>query len=173
VLPPSTPEPQVGVVDPVITKWGEPENALPGERVTFTLEVTNRGQHAAVDVVVTDQVSSYLEILDVTTTQGTVTVEGQNVIVQIGTVGPDFVVEIVIQTVVRLDTPVPLDVANVAQLRSPNSTDRTSPPVTIKISDTLLPQTGGRTVVWMAPALLAGGLLALGVGLQRRKRTHW
>ena len=50
--PPSRPTPsQPGVADPVIVKRGEPSEALPGEEVTFTLEVTNQGEEAAVDVV--------------------------------------------------------------------------------------------------------------------------
>jgi uncharacterized repeat protein (TIGR01451 family) len=76
VPPPSTPTKEKKP-DLVITKRGEPTEALPGEEVTFTLEVTNRGQAAAVDVVVTDDISPYLEILEVTTTQGTVTIESR------------------------------------------------------------------------------------------------
>ena len=49
-----TPTPAVGIADPAITKRGEPEQAHPGEEVTFTLEVTNYGKQSAVDVVVTD-----------------------------------------------------------------------------------------------------------------------
>lgn len=165
-LPTSTP--QIGVADPVITKHGEPEEALPGEEVTFTLEVTNQGQQSAWGVVVTDVIAEYLEILEVTTTQGTVTIEGQTVKVEIGVVGPGFVVEIVISTRVREDTPAPLDVENAALLTSPNGGDRTMLPVTIHIPGPLLPPTGKVTIPCLAWAILGSGLAALGAGLGSR-----
>ena len=175
-LPPPTAvppaEPDVETVDPVITKRGEPREALPAEEVVFTIGVTNRGQRAAVDVVVTDEVVQYLEIVEVTTTQGTVLVEGQLVTVQVGVVGPGFVVEIVIRTRVRPDAPVPLDLENIAVLRSPNGGDRTSLPVIISIPGTTrLPETGGMTAAWRIFVRLLFGLVALGAGLARRQRT--
>jgi uncharacterized repeat protein (TIGR01451 family)/LPXTG-motif cell wall-anchored protein len=160
--PTATPETGVKVVDPVITKRGEPAEALPGEEVVFTIEVTNQGQNAAVGVLVTDELPEYLEIVEATTTQGTVRVEGQVVYVEVGVVGPEFLVVIVIRTRVRPDAPIPLELQNVAVLHSPNGGNRTSPPVVITIPDeVLLPQTGGTTVAW---GILAGGLLSL-IGL--------
>ena len=170
-------EPDVETVDPVITKRGEPREALPGEEVVFTIEVTNRGDNAAVDVVVTDEVAEYLEIVEVTTTQGTVLVEGQLVTVQVGVVGPGFVVEIVIRTRVRPDAPAPLDMVNIAQLTSPNGGNRTSPPVIVSIpATTQLPETGGVTVDWtilvrLSVGLVVVGLAGMGVGLAGRQRT--
>lgn len=165
-------EPDVETVDPVITKRGEPREAFPGEEVVFTIEVTNRGDHAAVDVVVTDEVPQYLEIVEVTATQGTVLVEGQVITVQIGVVGPGFVVEIVIRTRVQPDAPVPLDLENIAELRSPNGGERTSPPVIVSIpGTTYLPKTGGTTAAWAISVRLFVGLVALGAGLARRQRT--
>jgi uncharacterized repeat protein (TIGR01451 family) len=162
------------VVDPAITKRGEPREAIPGEQVTFTLEVTNHGQHAAVDVVVTDEIDQFLEIVEVVTTQGTVVIEGQLVTVYVGVVGPDFVVEIVIRTRVRPDAPVPLDLVNVAELRSPNGGDRVSPPVIIPVPSTVyIPETGGAMgTIWMAPALLLLTVAVFGVGLLMRKRAR-
>jgi uncharacterized repeat protein (TIGR01451 family) len=175
-LPPPTAvppaEPDVEPVDPVITKRGEPREALPAEEVVFTIGVTNRGQRAAVDVVVTDEVVEYLEIVEVTTTQGTVLVEGQLVTVEVGVVGPGFVVEIVIRTRVRPDAPAPLDLENIALLRSPNGGDRTSPPVIISIPGTTrLPETGQMTAAWTISVRLLFGLVAIAGGLARRQRT--
>ena len=134
--------------------------------------VRNRGQRAAVDVVVTDEVAEYLEIVEVTTTQGTVLVEGQLVTVQVGVVGPGFVVEIVIRARVRPDAPAPLDLENIAVLRSPNGGDRTSPPVIISIpGTTYLPKTGDMTTAWTIIVRLFFGLVALGAGLAKRQRT--
>ncbi len=168
-LPTPTPTPVVGVADPAITKRGEPEEAHPGEEVTFTLEVTNQGQQSAVDVVVTDVIPEYLEILDVTATQGTATIEGQTVRIEVGVVGPDFVVTIVICTRVRQDAPAPLDMENAATLTLPDGGERISPSVVIVVPSPLLPPTGQTIPLWLVYAVLGGSILALGVGLRKQK----
>jgi len=170
--PQATPTPQIGQADPVIVKRGGPSEALPGEEVTFTIEVTNQGDVAAVDVVVTDEMSEYLEILEVTTTQGTVTIVGQTVTVDIGVVGPGFVVQIVIRTRVREDTPAPIEIENVVVLATPSTHDRTSPPTIIKVPG-LLPVTGASLLVpYLAYVILVGCLGALGLGLVKRRMAR-
>jgi len=169
--PTATPGAGVEVIDPVITKRGEPSEALPGEEVVFTIEVTNKGQHAAVGVVVIDEVDQYLEILEVTTTQGTVHIDGQVVTVEVGTVGPSFVVVIVIRTRVRPDAPAPLELENMAVLRSPNGGNRNSPPVVIRIPSTvLLPKTGGVMPAWGILFAVLLGMAGLADHLLRVKK---
>ena len=174
--PTSTPKPKEDAPDLVIVKRCEPPEVLPGDEVTFTLEVTNHGRESAVGVVVTDEISEYLEILEVTTTQGTVTIEGQTVTVDVGVVGPDFVVEIVIRTRVRDDTPAPVEMENVAVISSPNGGDRTSQTCTQKTSQ-VLPVTGRLLKLWptnvllgllLAVVLLGGGVVAAGIRMSRR-----
>jgi len=154
------------VPDPALIKRGEPSEALPGEEVTYTLEVTNRGNESAVGVTVTDELSEYLEILNVTTTQGTVTIEGQTVTVDVGVVGPDFVVEIVIRARVREDAPSPLELENVARLNSHNGGPRTSQMVTVTVFRPL-PLTGGLPASWLTFVLVGGGLVAAGIGMSK------
>jgi len=169
VVPPTSTPTKEEKPDLVIIKRGQPTQALPGEEVTFTLEVTNRGNAAAVDVVVTDEISPYLEILEVTTTQGTVTIEGQRITVYVGVVGPGFVVEIVIRTRVREDVPLPSTIEN--------------PPVVIEIP--LLPPSGegasqrqkedAHTSVIPETSvlvLLGAGLATLLAGLRLRARRR-
>jgi uncharacterized repeat protein (TIGR01451 family) len=172
---------RTGKPDPAILKRVEPAEALPGEEVTFTLEATNRGQESAWGVVVTDEVSEHLQILEVTTTQGTVTIEGQKVTVDIGVIGPGFVVEIVIRARVREDAPVPLELENVAVLTSPNGGYRTSQTVTVMVPTPMLPVTGGQLVLWpayvllgllLAPVLLGGGLAAVGATISQRGKVR-
>lgn len=161
--------------EPVIIKRSEPSETLPGEEVTFTLEATNQGRESAVGVVVTDEVSEYLEILEVTTTQGTVTVEGQTIRVDVGVIGPDFVVVIVIRARVRDDAPSPLELENVARLNSHNGGERFSPPVTVTVSG-MLPVTGGQPASWLVNVLLGllvtlallDGLISAGIRMSKR-----
>jgi uncharacterized repeat protein (TIGR01451 family) len=168
--PTPTPVRRPPEVDPVITKVGGPAVALPGDEVTFTIEVTNRGQAAAVDVVVTDDVPAYLEILGVTTTQGTAYAQGQKVVVEVGTVGQDFVVRIVIRTRVRPDTPAPVEMENVAVLRSPNAGELWTSPVIIRVP-ALMPETGYSTTFWAILVMAGALLIALGIVWRERARS--
>ncbi len=173
-IPEETPpprDPDVQVIDPVITKRGEPGEASPGELVTFVLEVTNQGNTAAVDVVVVDRVSEFLEILEVTTTQGEIQVDEQLVTVEVGTVGPAFLVEIVIRTRVRDDAPAPLDIENVAELSSPNGGNRTTTPVIIPVpSSILMPTTGFSTARPQGVLLIVLAAVFVGVGVIGRRQ---
>ncbi len=164
--------PRVSLVDPVITKRGDPAEAHPGEEVTFVIQVGNRGRAAAVDVVITDDVPAYLEIEQVTTTQGEVEVTGQRVTVRVGTVGPGFTVEIVIRTRVRDDAPAPIDLVNIATLHSPNGGDRTSGTVHTRIPGPYLPLTGDRRPAWGVFVLLVGGLAMVGIGAWGWRYAH-
>lgn len=139
-LPPAVAVPSEGP-DLAIVKRSDPQEARPGEQVSFTLEVTNPGKEAAVDVVVVDDVPPQLEILEVTTTQGTATFEGQRVTVQVGTVGPEFLVKIVIRTRVRIDVSASIDVENIATARAANTNERTARAVVHIVVDRL-PVTG-------------------------------
>lgn len=170
--PTSTPVPvrKPPKVDPVITKIGGPSVAWPGEEVTFTIEVTNRGQAAAVGVVVTDDVPVYLEVLGVTATQGAAYAQGQRVIVEVGTVGQDFVVRIVIRTRVRLDTPAPVEMENVAVFRSPNAGELWTPPVIIRVP-ALMPETGHTAAFWAILVLAGAAIAALGIVWRKRLRS--
>ncbi len=171
-----TPQPQatpsVDGPDLVFAKQGEPAWVLPGELVTFTLSVVNRGRQAAVDVVVTDEVPAYLEVLEATATQGVTEVQGQQVTARIGVVGPGFEVRIIIRTRVRLDAPAPLEMENVALLTSSNGGERTAGPVIIRIPQMVLPKTGGATWVWSYVAL-GSTVVLLGLGVWQQRRYRW
>jgi LPXTG-site transpeptidase (sortase) family protein len=49
------------IIDPAITKTGNPASAQVGDTVTFTLNVTNNGNANAIDVVVTDPLPTFLD----------------------------------------------------------------------------------------------------------------
>ncbi len=92
------PGPSIGIADPVVTKRSSVQQAAIGDVVIFTLEVFNRGTVAAENVVVTDEIHEALDILEVTTTRGTVSVVGNTVEVTIGTLNPSETVTITIRT---------------------------------------------------------------------------
>jgi uncharacterized repeat protein (TIGR01451 family) len=151
---------------PVITKRAEPTEARPGDEVIWIIDVTNTGNEAMIEVVVTDEVPDVLEILGATTSQGWVTVQGQRVIAEIGTVGPDFWVHIHIRTRVRPDTP-PQTVENVAILNCWNCKEHWARAY-LKIIGEGLPPTGGLGSWWMVAALLGTGLVGASLVLSRR-----
>ncbi len=93
------------VIDPAVTKSGDPLTAQIGDPVTFTLRVFNNGDADAVGVVVTDTLPAFLDILSATVDPSgpAVTIDNaaNTVTVDIGTVDPDDVFLIAINTVVN------------------------------------------------------------------------
>jgi uncharacterized repeat protein (TIGR01451 family) len=167
VTPTSTRPPDFSDCDLVVIKRADPTQVEPGDEVTFIIEVTNRGQKGAINVQVIDDVHEDLEILEVTPTQGIARVEGQRVIVDIGVIGQDFVVTVVIHVRVREDVSVPATIENVVLARSDNCNDPTAR-VVITVSGPPLPPTGGLSTWWMVAALLGTGLVALSLAFSRR-----
>src|SRR5262245_2864804 len=96
VTPPPTKVPPAGTADPAVTKAVNVPEAHIGDEVIFTLTVTNRGTVNAADVVVTDPVPDFLDVIEATTTRGNVSSEGRTVRVVIGTVAPGEVITITI-----------------------------------------------------------------------------
>lgn len=67
-----TPAPsvRVPVVDVEVVKTDSPDPASVGQRITYTIRVTNRGPEAATSVVVTDPLPASVALVSVSTTQG-------------------------------------------------------------------------------------------------------
>jgi uncharacterized repeat protein (TIGR01451 family) len=157
--------------DPVITKRVEPTEVRPGDAVLFTIEVTNKGHQGAVNTFVIDDVPEYLEILDVDTSQGTWRQEGQKIIVDIGVIGQDYVVVILIYTRVRDDAPAPLTLENVATARADNCPDPRAQAVLRIVGEPAMPLTGGFSTWWLLAAILGTGLVAASLALSRRSQV--
>jgi uncharacterized repeat protein (TIGR01451 family) len=143
----------------------------PGDEVLFTIEVTNKGQQGAVNTFVIDDIPEYLEILDVDTSQGTWRQEGQKIIVDIGVIGQDYVVVILIYTRVRDDAPAPLTLENVATVRSDNCPDPQALAVLRIVGEPAMPLTGGFSTWWLLAAILGTGLVAVSLALSRRSQV--
>lgn len=88
--PSSKPE----LADPAITKEASVSEAKIDDEITFTIRVTNKGPGTAEDVVVTDPIPDYLDVIEATTTKGDVSSNGRTVIVTIGKVPAGDVVTI-------------------------------------------------------------------------------
>jgi uncharacterized repeat protein (TIGR01451 family) len=171
---PAPPTPRPVEIRPVITKWATPQEVLPGEEVTYTIQATNHGRDAPIDVVITDILSEHMEVIETTTTQGTVEVSGQTVTANVGVIGQDFVVEVVVRVRVREDVPVPLEIENTALLRSPNGGEHRSVPVIVNVAGDgpmLLPSTGLTATRWGVLTVLAVVLVVVIVELQSRRHT--
>jgi len=164
--------------DPVILKTSDAKEIVADQIVHFTITVTNPSPQPATDIVATDNVPAAYIIQGVTTTQGEVTINGQVVTVNIGTIPPGGTVTIVIT--VKVAQGVSGTIVNTATLNGhlgERTVDGTS--VTDNVSLPGLPNTGhtsgGDNVVFTLFCWLGGGLL-LGGGswlvFRRRPRNH-
>jgi large repetitive protein len=103
------------IIDPALSKTGDPLRASVGETVTFTITVTNQGNVPAPNVVVTDPLPAMFDVVNVTSTYqgggsaGTITVTPAigvgpapySVVVDLGTLAVTDIVTIEIETVVN------------------------------------------------------------------------
>jgi uncharacterized repeat protein (TIGR01451 family) len=101
VAPTPTPNPNSGPLDPFIQKTTDSAIAVPGGTVRFTVTFTNSGNDPVENLVITDEVPAPFNVTGATSTQGTVSINGQTVTVNVGTVPPGGVITIVIATVVQ------------------------------------------------------------------------
>jgi uncharacterized repeat protein (TIGR01451 family)/LPXTG-motif cell wall-anchored protein len=169
---PTGTRPSYGDCNLIVTKQAEPTEVRPGDDVRFTIWVTNEGQKAAINTYVIDEIPEYLEILDVSTSQGTWRQEGQKIIVEIGTIGQGYVVEIVIDTRVREDAPTPLSLENLAIVKTDNCADPSALAIVRVIGDPVtLPVTGGFSTWWLLAAVLGTGLVAASLVVSRRSES--
>lgn len=176
-----TPTPAPRIADPIVYKTGEPGCCSPGDPVTYTIVVTNEGTADATNVVISDTLPAELGLDDVTTSKGTVTIDGNHFEVIIGTVAPGEIVTIVVHAHVAVDSPVDIIIINTAFMYSDqrdgqSSFETTIRPIGMCETPGILPPTGspapepeGGTSLW----LLAAGLLVLllGVVLTIRERV--
>lgn len=105
------------VADPYVTKRANLDTVQVGDFVEFTLTVGNNGPGPATDVVVRDPVPAFLTIYNATTTRGLISVSGNTVTIEIGTVAPGEIITIVIRTRVNQHV-TPPDNLNTATLSS-------------------------------------------------------
>jgi uncharacterized repeat protein (TIGR01451 family) len=182
LTPTATPTPSPTALPkhaPVIVKTSDAKEITADQIVHFTITVTNPSDQPATDIVATDNVPAAYIIQGVTTTQGEVTINGQVVTVNIGTIPPGGSVTIVIT--VRVAQGVSGTIVNTATLNGHlggQAVDDAS--VTDNVALPGLPNTGrtpgeGNNVVFTLFCWLGGGLLLVGgswLAFRRRPRNN-
>jgi uncharacterized repeat protein (TIGR01451 family) len=168
--PESTPTPRAPC-EPIIRKQVSPGVVQPDDEVVFTITVINVGQEAAVDARVLDAVPDYLEILEVHVIpkdqgQEILPRAGQTVVVDVGTLGQDYEVTVLIRARLRADAPAQVCVENVAEFRAPNCPDRAA-----EVLCWQLPESGRMNTLLTTVGVLATIVLVLSLALSKRKHA--
>ncbi|MEW6580162.1 MAG: ExeM/NucH family extracellular endonuclease [Chloroflexota bacterium] len=177
--------PGIGYFDPALSKVGTlPAGGigLPGERLTWTITVTNEGTATGADIVITDTLRPELRIDSVEMDRGSFTIDGQTVTFTIPWLDPGESVEMRINTTV-ISSPLGGAFTNEVSLTglAPNGDVATARAVGTVLAADMLPATGyppaeDAASSWLLSSwwwvALAGGLaLVAGVwALRRRSR---
>jgi uncharacterized repeat protein (TIGR01451 family) len=116
-------EPETERADPAVTKAASPSEARIGDIVDFAITVTNHGGETADDVVVTDELPDFLDVIEANASKGTIAISGRTVVTTIGTVAPGEIVTIRIRTRVNEQAQPPGGRNSVTLVSSNNSDD--------------------------------------------------
>ncbi|NJM40161.1 MAG: DUF11 domain-containing protein [Anaerolineae bacterium] len=175
-----TPPPGNDFADPYVLKAVNNAQVKPGDTIEFVLVVGNKGNVDAVNVQVRDTLPNHLDIVSVTTTKGTVTIDGRKILVDIGTVGVTEFVTIKI-TAKGNDTMVTGQCENITFLNTSSGGDRienNASGVTYICGEVVNPPTGGysngrnaasEALTW---ALVTAGLIMIGASLVAGRRKN-
>lgn len=126
----------LNIIDPAVTKFGSVAQALPGETVVFTIQVSNPSTSSTVtNVTVSDALNGYLTFVAAGTTQGTFSyTPGTNtVLFQLGSLAPGATANLSITTTVSTSVPRPSTITNTATMNYAEGGPETSLPVSITI----------------------------------------
>jgi uncharacterized repeat protein (TIGR01451 family) len=169
-----------------VVKTVDPSQGRVGDVLEFTITVGNKGSVSAENVIVTDTFPPYLDILEYSTSRGTLTMEGHTLTASIGSVAPSDLVIIRVRTSINtLAQPsTGYNTATVSSNSDSDLTNNTSTVTFIILPDTVklvappavvppaLPKTGAPEEQSSSPLLLlALGLLTITIGLVIRRRV--
>ncbi len=138
----------VQVIDPAVTKSGDPATASIGDTVLFTLVITNNGNTVATNVQVVDPIPSFLTVTNVVSAPPA-TVDnsaGNTVDLLFATVAPTDVYTVTITTTVNSSATPPGGTNNVSLTTSSQDADPTNnvddATITIVVAGLGAPETG-------------------------------
>lgn len=152
-----------------ISKTVNPPFAAPGDTVTWTITAGNPGPQTLNNVRVVDTVPAQFEVLSVSTTLGTGSVNGQTVTVTIPTLAVGANAQITVRSRIRISAQPPYLLENNACMTSAEYPTAACAKATVS-SAAGLPATGASPWSgWRMPVLLAAGLLLV-TGLAMLKR---
>jgi len=168
--PSTTPEPPPPSPRLTITKTADPTEVLPGDLVTFVIQVCNAGDATAENVIVSDALPVELEVVSASASQGPAIVVGNGVRAEFGDLLPGTCAELTIVARVRADVSPCSEIGNVATIGDLVSNWVW---VTTPCLPPLLPESGRMVAQSVVVGLLAvgAGLLAAGLVLGARKRV--
>ncbi len=181
--PPNPPQPPAEtpvpvVYDPLVTKLVNVTQAQVGDVVQFTIVVTNPNPVEVVNVVVVDPLPPVVDFVDVTVPQGTYafSADTNTLTFNLGTLAPNQVLYIVIQTRVNSKGQAPDQFRNLVHLTWADGHSGDSNPVTVSIIPSRLPAAGqgpGWREVWPLAAVGLAGVVGIlgfsGIWLARRR----
>lgn len=189
--PTPTRKPETGFADPAVTKSVNVSEARVGDEIVFTISVFNRGNLNADDVVVTDAIPDYLDVIEATTTRGNISSVGRTVIVDIGRLDAGETVTIRIRVRVNERAQPPQGRNGVTVVTSspsddpsnnssettfgivgdptPTTTATPEPPATPAATPAKLPITGGEERASSLGWLALAGALAIGLSLLAKR----
>ncbi|MCL4875585.1 MAG: isopeptide-forming domain-containing fimbrial protein [Anaerolineae bacterium] len=164
---------------PVITKVGDPFMVVSGGQVVWTIAVSNPRAAPVTNLVVSDTLPPQFQVVQATSTLGTVSVNGQQVILTVPTLNPGQTAQVVIRTTVRAagfanqpaaclpDGPQVLE--NAACVEVGGQQVCTTAQVICANAASGLPNTGERSSSRLPLAAILMGLLSIGLLILRKR----
>ena len=174
---PTSGSPNVYAFDPVMVKLVDPQLALPGEKVTFTITLSNFGTVDAPNVIITDPLPSRLIATGADTPQGTYTLGGNTVTFLVGTLKANQVITVHVYAKIDPNVKPPVDLTNTATavLNGKTITATTlNASATLHVTGGKLPGTGEHpnpTSTPILPTLLSLGTLLVALAMNTRRRA--
>jgi len=138
--------------NPALTKSASPTEAQIGDSIDFRLTITNYGDEEADDVVLTDPLPEFLDVVDVTADKGTFTITGRTVVIVLGTLAPGETIAVHIRAQVN------------AQARPPGGTNTATLTTSSDSNDTRDDVAGASVAITPLNAVLAATPSATMVG---------
>lgn len=147
---------------------GSPTAPPAGAKVIYTAQITNDGGAPAEGVVVSGDVPGEMQVLGVTTAQGTAIVEGNRVTVQVGALAVGQSVAITIEAQIKDSVGAGVPMSFTVTASADGSLSAISAPVVVEIPG--VPNTGaGLTALLMITGLVLAAVVLIARGLQMRR----